>query len=244
LPTQEAKNLLDALPKGSIGVYYIQATSAVTAEVEELSGKTGDWDGNVTNYGYPMSAMMQNIQTMGGDPSQGGSTISTADCSGDLTGTGIQKAISFAIFIAKDNGYGYDQPTRQTGWEKYQSDPSCSSQCGSFDCSSFISAMLTEAGYFTTNPNFTTFNEASELEGVGFKQVASSATTSDNLKPGDILLAADHTEMYIGNDQNVGAHVNEFNGGSGGQVGDQTGNEISVTPFYDDNWIGVFRASN
>jgi hypothetical protein len=243
MPTAEAKQILDALPLGSIGVVYVQATAAVTAELEDLSGKTGDWSGL---FGKPLSDAMQNIKTMGGNPQQGGASISTAGCTttNGVTGAGMQKGISFAVFIAKDNGYGYDQPTRQTGWEKYQSDPSCTSQCGSFDCSSFISAIVTEAGYFTTNPNFATDTEASELEGVGFKQVATSATTSANLQPGDILLAADHTEMYIGNNQNVGAHINENNGVSGGQVGDQTGNEISVTPFYDGSWIGVFRAAN
>jgi hypothetical protein len=242
MPTTEAQQILSSLPSGSIGVVYIQATSAVTAELEDLSGKTGGWSGL---FGKPLSAAMQNIKTMGGNPQQGGSTsTSTGDCTGGVTGQGIASAVSWAVMIANNNGYGYDQPTRQTGWEKYQSDPGCTSQCGSFDCSSFISAILTEAGYFTTNPNFDTSNEASVLEGVGFKQVATSATTSTNLQPGDILLAANHTDMYIGNDQNVGAHKNEDNGSSGGQVGDQTGNEISVTPFYNDNWIGVFRAPN
>lgn len=248
MPTAETKSILDSLPSGSLGVYYIQATSAVTAELEELSGKTGDWDGNATGFGHPISDMMQNIKTMGGDPLQGGSTISTgtAGCTtaGGVPGQGIAKAVNWAVMIANNNGYGYDQPTRTSGWAKWQSDPSCTNQCGSFDCSSFIAAALTEAGYFQTNPEFTTANEASELEGVGFKQVDTVAFTSSGLQPGDILLAADHTEMYIGNNQNVGAHINENNGTSGGQVGDQTGNEISVTPFYDDNWIGVFRASN
>ena len=243
MPTAEARQILSSLHSGSIGVVYIQATSAVTAELEDLSGKTGGWSGL---FGKPLSDAMQNIKTMGGDPQQGGSTsTSTGDCTGTggVTGQGIASAVSWAVMIAKNNGYGYDQPTRQTGWEKYQSDPNCASQCGSFDCTSFISAVLTAAGYFKTNPNFAG-NEASELEGVGFKQVATSATTSANLQPGDILIAANHTEMYIGNNQNVGAHINENDGVSGGQVGDQTGNEISVKPFYDDNWIGVFRAPN
>jgi hypothetical protein len=240
MPTAEARQILSSLPLGSIGVVYIQATSAVTAELEDLSGKTGDWSGL---FGKPLSDAMQNIKTMGGDPEQGGSAVSTGGCTSSVTGQGIAKAVSWAVMIANNNGYGYDQPTRETGWEKYQSDPNCASQCGSFDCTSFISAALTAAGYFKTNPNFAG-NEVSELEGVGFKQVATSATTSANLQPGDILLTADHTEMYIGNNQNVGAHINENDGVSGGQVGDQTGNEISVTPFYDDNWIGVFRAPN
>jgi hypothetical protein len=240
MPTAEATQLLDSLPLGSIGVVYIQATAAVTAEVETLSGETGDWSGL---FNSPLSDAMQNIQTMGGDPLQGGSTITTTGCtSGGVTGAGMQKGISFAIFIAKDNGYGYDQATRETGWEKYQSDPTCTSQCGSFDCSSFVSAILTEAGYFKTNPEFATGDETEELESVGFTEVATSANTDTNLQAGDILLAADHTEMYIGNGKNVGAHINENGGVTGGEVGDQTGNEVSVTPFYDDNWIGVFRA--
>jgi hypothetical protein len=82
MPTAEVKSILDALPKGSIGVYYIQATSATTAELEDLSGKTGDWSGL---FGHPISDMMQNIKTMGGDPQQGGSTISTG---GNCTSSG------------------------------------------------------------------------------------------------------------------------------------------------------------
>lgn len=241
MPTAEAQQILSSLPSGSIGVVYIQATSAVTAELEDLSGKTGRWSGL---FGKPLSAAMQNIKTMGGDPQQGGSTsTSTGDCTYGVTGQGIASAVNWAVMIANNNGYGYDQSTRTSGWAKWQSDPNCINQCGSFDCSSFIAAALTEAGYFNTNPNFAG-TEAADLIGVGFKKIADSATTSANLQPGDILLSANHTEMYIGNNQNVGAHINENNGVSGGQVGDQTGNEISVTPFYNDNWIGVFRAPN
>lgn len=250
MPTAEAKQILDALPSGSIGVVYIQATAAVTAELEYLSGKTGDWNPQdsaspATQFGSPLEEEMKNIKTMGGDPLQGGSTISTGSCtSSGVAGAGMQKGINFAIFIAKDDGYGYDQPTRETGWQKYQSGPGCTSKCGSFDCSSFISAIVTVAGYYQTNPNFATSTEAAVLGQAGFRKVANSAHSSASLHPGDILLAANHTELYIGNDQNVGAHINELNGVSGGQVGDQSGNEISVTPFYDDNWIGVFRAPN
>ncbi|HET9173924.1 MAG TPA: hypothetical protein VFN56_01440 [Candidatus Saccharimonadales bacterium] len=240
LPTAEAQQILKALSSGSIGVFYIQATSAVTAELEDLSGKTGDWTGL---FGTPLSASMQNIKTMGGDPLQGGSSVSTDGCTATgVTGTGMQKGINFAVSIANNNGYGYDQPTRTTGWQKYQSDPSCTTQCGSFDCSSFVSAIVTEAGYFTTNPNFSTLDEGSALTKAGFTKVADTAHTSQGLQPGDILVQADHTEMYIGNNQDVGAHINENNGVSGGLVGDQTGNEISVTPFYDDGWNAVYRA--
>ena len=80
MPTAEARQILSSLSLGSIGVVYIQATSAVTAELEDLSGKTGDWSGL---FGKPLSDAMQNIKTMGGDPLQGGSPISpsTGNCS-------------------------------------------------------------------------------------------------------------------------------------------------------------------
>jgi hypothetical protein len=235
MPTAEAKSILDSLPSGSIGVYYTQATSAVTAELEDLSGKTGGWTGL---FGAPLSDSMQNIQKMGGDPMQGGSS----NCAGGLTGTGMAKGVSWAKLIAANNGYGYDQPGRTTGWTKWQADPSCTNQCGSFDCSSFISAIITVAGYAKTNPEFTTVTEGAYLQQAGFTQVASSAATSANLLPGDILVTSGHTEMYVGNNQNVGAHDNEFGGIAGGQVGDQSGHEISVTNFYNDSWNAVWRA--
>jgi hypothetical protein len=237
MPTAEAQNILNSLPAGSIGKVYIPATSAVTAELEDLSGKTGDW------FGKPLSAAMQNIQSMGGDPTQGGTTSS--NCSGAATGTGIAKAISWAKMIANNNGYGYDQPTRTSGWTKWQADPSGTNQCGSFDCSSFIAAALTEAGYFTTNPEFTTQNEGQDLQGAGFTNVTSSVdlNSGENMQPGDILVnQADHTAMYVGNNQVVQASINENGGISGGAVGDQTGNEISIGPYYNFPWDSVWRA--
>jgi cell wall-associated NlpC family hydrolase len=242
MPTAEAQQILNALPLGSIGVVYIQATSAVTAELEDLSGKTGGWTGL---FGKPLSAAMANIQSMGGNPMQGGTSVS-GGCTA-VTGQGMAQAVNWAIMIAKNNGYGYDQPTRTSGWAKYQSDPSCSTQCGSFDCSSFVAAALTEAGYFRTNPEFNTTSEASYLSQAGFKNVTSSVSldTGANMQPGDILLnTADHTAMYIGNGQLVQASINENGGVSGGQVGDQTGTEIYVRSYYNFPWDSVWRASN
>ena len=243
MPSAEANSILNALPKGSIGVYYIQATSAVTAELEDLSGKTGDWSGL---YGKPVEDMMANITAMGGNPLDGGSTT-PGGCTTGVTGQGIAKAVSWAVMIAKNNGYGYDQPGRATGWVKWQADPSCTKSCGSFDCSSFVAAALTEAGYFKTNPNFNTTSEASYLSQAGFKNVTSSVNlgTGANMLPGDILLnTADHTAMFIGNGQLVQASENEFGGIAGGQVGDQTGQEIWTRSYYNFPWNQVWRASN
>jgi hypothetical protein len=231
MPTADAQQIVNALPSGSLGLIYAQATAAVTAELETLSGKTGDWTGA---FNLPFEDSMQNIKTMGGDPQQGGSTISAAGCTATgLTGAGMQKGISFAEFIANDNGYGYDQDTRESGWQKYQSDPGCTNQCGSFDCASFISAIVTEAGYFSTNPEFDTETEGAALTGVGFKDITSSVnlTTGADMQPGDILVnTQDHTAMYIGNDQVV-------------QAADPT-EGIQVRSYYNYPWTNVYRAPN
>ena len=222
------------------------ATAAATWEVYYPDGLKGSVN-KIQDYGPPLTGAMKNITAMGGNPADGGATISnlpSGGCTTSVAGAGIQKAMNWAIMIAKNDGYGYDQPTRATGWVKWQADPNCTSSCGSFDCSSLISAALTEAGYYKENPNFVTSTEGASLASAGFTKIASSAKTSAGLQPGDILVkSSGHTEMYIGNNQNVGAHINENQGVSGGKTGDQTGHEISVGAFYDDNWDEVWRAT-
>lgn len=245
MPTAEATSFLHALPAGSIGIVYLQATSAVTAEVESLSGKTGAW---TIAFGHPLSQTMEAITTMGGNPlSAGAATTATSCATAAVAGKGMQAAISWATNIANNNGYGYDQSARTTGYPKWKSDPNCTNACASFDCSSFISAMLTVAGYFQDDPAFTTSNESAALQGVGFKDVTNQVNLANGqgLQAGDILLnTSSHTEMYLGDNKNVGAHEDENHGISGGQVGDQSGNEISVTPYYSDSWDHVWRAPN
>lgn len=240
------------MPSGSIGRLYIAAGAAAAWEIYYPDGLKKEVN-KVQNYGSPLQQAMQNIQNMGGNPQQSGATLSTDSCTpGGIAGKGITKAVNWAVMIAKNDGYGYDQTTpgdgRASGWAKWKSDPNCTHQCGSFDCSSFIAAALTEAGYFSTNPEFSTFSEASSLSSAGFKKVASYPTSSADLQPGDILLnTQDHTAMYIGNNRVVQASQNENKGANGGQVGDQTGQEIWITQFYifpKGGWDGVWRASS
>ena len=49
-----------------------------------------------------------------------------------------------------------------------------------------------------------------------------------------------HTEIYIGDNMLVGAHIAET-GDIDGVTGDQTGNEISVTSYYNAPWQGYLR---
>ncbi|MCA9331095.1 C40 family peptidase, partial [Candidatus Saccharibacteria bacterium] len=240
-----------SMPEGTIGRAYIPATAATTWEVYYPNGLKKEYN-KVQDYGHPLNDTMENIQKMGGNPAEGGSTIqsgtASSGCSGTTTtvsGEGMDKAINWAKSIAENNGYGYDQGTRTSGWEKWQSDQSCTDQCGSFDCSSFVSAALTMGGYFSENPNFNTGNEAQSLEQAGFTQVATSAASSESLQVGDILIASGHhTAIYIGNDQMVEAAHDENRGASGGQIGDQPGDEIRVRDFYNYPWTLVYRAPN
>lgn len=233
------------MKSGSIGRIYIAATAAAAWEVYYPEGLKKSHN-QVQDYGGPISVLMDSIKRLGGNPMDGGSAVSsdTGGCDGNtgVTGEGMAKGLSWAKMIADNNGYGYDQPGRTTGWQKWQSDPKCTHNCGSFDCSSFISAILTIAGYFKTNPNFSTANEGSELEKAGFKKVASSASTSNGLQPGDVLITSGHTEIYLGNNQTAGARTNERHGIAGGQVGDQNSKEIVAGPYYNDHWTAVYRA--
>ncbi len=83
LPTEPAQKLLDKLKQGSIGRIYIQATSAVTAEIADLSGQHGEWTGL---FGHPISQIMGSVQSLGGDISAG-DEISTVN----LTNANIEK---------------------------------------------------------------------------------------------------------------------------------------------------------
>jgi len=235
------------MPLGTIGRALIPSTAAVVWEFYYPDGLKGSVNG-VQDYGAPIQAIMKTIKTIGGDPLDGGAIISSDSdgCTRDVAGEGITKAVNFAVMIAGNDGYGYDQATRESGYTKWQSDPDCISECANFDCSSLVSAALTEAGYFGTNPNFTTSSMENALEQAGFTRVdVSSFDTSKDLVRGDILVApGSHTEIYIGDNQTVGAHIDENNNASGGKVGDQNGKEISVITYVNHPWESAWRAPN
>lgn len=142
-------------------------------------------------------------------------------------GTGVEAAVLWAISIAEDDSHGYDQPTRDGGVD--------------YDCSSLVSTAFRKAGWDVPLPSPSTFNMRSVFTGLGFKWIPGNPT-ADQLQRGDIVLYEQgHVEIYIGEQQLVGAHINEFGGISGGQPGDQTGNEISVGGYYRGSWNGVLR---
>lgn len=141
----------------------------------------------------------------------------------------IETAVNWAVGIANDNSHGYDQGSRDGP---------------DYDCSSLLSWAYYNAG-LNTRPGYTpgTGKMYSVFIAAGFIDVTSQCnlSTGAGLERGDVLLKIGHTEMYIGNGLNVGAHMNEFGGITGGKTGDQTGNEISVGSYYNAPWTWVLR---
>jgi len=137
----------------------------------------------------------------------------------------IENAVNWAVGIANDNTYGYTT-NPQDRWGP------------DYDCSSFVISAFKAVG-FDTGSAYNTSSIKSQLILHGFVWIPwNNIGSVDNLQRGDILLAeGQHTELYIGNNQNVGAH------GDYGytQTGDQNGKEVSVCVFYNFPWDGVLR---
>lgn len=149
------------------------------------------------------------------DPSAGnGSVAANAD---------VEAFVQWCENVARDDSHGYDQANRNGP---------------DYDCSSLIWWGLHNAGFDVGTYAFNTDMMPSVLTSAGFVQVPKDVST---MQRGDILLKSGHTELYIGQQQRLGAHSNEFGGIVGGRTGDQTGNEISITPYYDTGWTSVWR---
>lgn len=161
-------------------------------------------------------------------------------------GSVIESAISWAVSIANDDSHGYSWDGR---WGP------------DYDCSSLVISAFRESGLSLSGAT-TTVNMRSIFSKEGFTWIPASQIDLSNpnsLIRGDILLnESSHTEIYIGNGQNVGAHrgyMSQWCSHSntdgkyhrhghyslGEQVGDQDGGEISVAGYYNYPWDGVLR---
>lgn len=134
----------------------------------------------------------------------------------------IQSAIDWIVAVAEDDTHGYSQQTRYGN--------------PNYDCSSLVISAYEAAGIPVKEAGAGyTGNMRSAFTKVGFEWIPGNPSIED-LQPGDVLLREKtHTEMYIGNGRNVGAH-----GDLDGRDGDSSGYEISVTDYYGP-WEGILR---
>ena len=141
----------------------------------------------------------------------------------------IESYVQWMINIANNNTHGYSWVPDDGGSYRYFSPD--------VDCSSFVYYGLLKGANFTTNEiggsAFTTRDMIGILTKSGFK--AYTFTSQDNLQRRDILWRNGHTEVYIGDGQNVGAHWNYD-----GKVGDGDGREVSVASTGT-NWTSYLR---
>lgn len=144
----------------------------------------------------------------------------------------IEKATQYMINIANNNSHGYDQAYR---W----------GERGDYDCSSLVISAWQQAGVPVKSNGATyTGNMYNIFLKCGFKDITSSVNLNNGsgLQRGDVLLNhIHHTAMYIGNGQECEASVNEKGKATGGQPGDQTGQEIKIRSYRNYPWNAILR---
>lgn len=123
----------------------------------------------------------------------------------------INFAVNLIIQIANDDTHGYDQEHR------YGPD---------YDCSSLVAFVLNQAGFPIPTTAYTG-NLYQYLTAAGFTEC------SEPWEAGDVhLKVGSHVCMSVSPTQIAEASINELGTTTGGQTGDQTGQEIWVHDYY------------
>lgn len=144
----------------------------------------------------------------------------------------ILEAVRFMKVACAFISLGYDQGNR---WDIRDG--------GECDCSSLVITALRHAGFDTGAATYTG-NMRRELTARGWAVVATYPQSSAGLQPGDILLNdTNHVALWLGDGVLGQASIDERGNITGGQAGDQTGNETNIRGFYVywDGWDAVLR---
>ena len=200
------------------GLTTIEEIGAKYAPINASNDPTKLNNNWVTNVTKIYNEMTEGLPKIGGD--------STASSSA------AEAAVKFAEKVANDSSHGYDQGNR---WGNPD-----------YDCSGLVISALENSGIKAkTNGASYTGNMYNALIKSGMKDVTSSVnfSTGSGLKRGDVLLTPGrHTEFYSGNNQMVGARINENGGIRGGKPGDQNGKEIAIGAYRNYPWKYALRA--
>lgn len=146
-----------------------------------------------------------------------------------VTQSSIDKVVQWAIDTANDDTHGYSQAyDRRWGTPDY-------------DCASFVICAYRSVGFKLSNAAHCG-NIKDEFMKEGFQWIPNTQidmSTSAQLKPGDVLLRiSGHTEIYIGDNKQCGAHDDY----DGNVRGDTYGNEVCPYTYSNrSNWSGVLR---
>lgn len=166
----------------------------------------------------------------------------------------VEKAVQWAIGIAKDSRHGYSQGAENAT----ASCPYTGTREGpDYDCSALVYHAFRQAGFpiveaWQKNPEFYNLYHGQQetgdadtiwpdLQVVGGFSKYSWDSVKDDLKRGDILCRPEsHVAIYIGNGKTVEARgVNNPRGGDW-RTGDQ-GGEIDFYDAQGRNWTEVYR---
>ncbi|MBQ8860248.1 MAG: RICIN domain-containing protein [Ruminococcus sp.] len=156
-------------------------------------------------------------------------SIMVIPSSAAVTQSTIDKVVKWAIDTANDDTHGYSQAyDRRWGTPDY-------------DCASFVISAYRSVGFKLPYAAHCS-NIKEEFMKEGFQWIPNTEidlSTSKYLKPGDVLLRiAGHTEIYIGNNQQCGAHDDY----DGNVKGDTYGNEVCPYTYSNrSNWSGILR---
>lgn len=198
------------------------AESRYSNEISELKAK-------LNNLKIQIESTLQSVKTIKLEPGNAmgdfnvSFTANGAQLSVVSTNATIQSAMDWALATAADDSHGYSQQTRNGN--------------PNYDCSSFVIAAYEAAGIPVKEAGAGyTGNMRKSFTKVGFEWIPGNPKMED-LLPGDVLLSENsHTEMYIGNGKNVGAH-----GDMDGINGDSSGRELCVSDYPKRSWDGVLR---
>lgn len=200
--------------------YDLAVSNEDTANASLYSRNISEFTDKMNNL---KSQIESNLQSASSVSLDAGGASGGASGGGSGGSSSVQSAIDWAVETANDDSHGYSQSSRSGNPD--------------YDCSSFVINAYQEAGVPVKEAGA---SYSGDMKGAfvksGFEWIPGNPSV-DDLKPGDVLLTEGvHTEMYIGDGKNVGAH-DDYDGTSG----DSSGNEIDVGNYYSHPWDGVLR---
>lgn len=217
--TKQSISIAESNYNSAVSSNDTSSASRYSSEVSELKSRLSNLKTQIESY----LQTVKGIKLEGSSASEYNVTVGANGVTFTSTNATIQGAIDWAIATAADDTHGYSQQTRNGN--------------PNYDCSSFVIAAYDNAGIPVKEAGASyTGNMKNAFIKCGFEWIPGTPKMED-LLPGDVLLSErDHTEMYIGDGKNVGAHGNfdEVNG-------DSSGKELSVSDYPKRQWDGVLR---